>query len=519
MADEGYEARMKQVEERLRVAEEEARKQKEEARKQKEEARKQKEEARKQKEEARKQKEEARKQSDINRALEEEIRILSLKTSFTYWSTFDQIWDFDLTAYEGLYEQTLSLRQKNAPRIYNTVHHLLMDGCGIETVLDKNNVFSLTTQTESIVTMESNEMARVDAGNRATREANEKKHLKNFLGFLKGEGEISKAHGFPNDGDCNLYWWPILRMVTGTHSADLNKSALDKMAAMKTNKIAFPGPHNHFYDNLTKGVVCTIPIFESMEAMATTWDYKQGYQMLIVCDSVNAYSELKMPDDAHFPHISVASPEDVTNATTLVAEMTKVLADSLVSNWDGHYKDLDDVGRRKEMLKMMKDILTNDNQNRVHIPIIKQPTLEEIKLYKIDYKILYATDSEGQKFIHDPFPALIKSAVNLSAFVNKKLQRVKKKQGCKLLPACACLQDHDLVSDGVSSEPDILDLLDRSGYLRNRPVSEFPSLVGYCSHEISSAVVSDDELEGDQHPNDDAVGDDDVKSVISDLTA
>mmetsp|Transcript_5632 Transcript_5632/g.8164 ORF Transcript_5632/g.8164 Transcript_5632/m.8164 type:complete len:491 (-) Transcript_5632:815-2287(-) len=490
MADEGYEARMKQVEERLRVAEEEARKQKEEA----------------------------RKQSDKNRALEEEIRILSLKTSFTYWSTFDQIWDFDLTAYEGLYEQTLSLRQKNAPQIYNTVHHLLMDGCGIETVLDKNNVFSLTTQTESIVTMESNEMARVDAGNRATREANEKKHLKNFLGFLKGEGEISKAHGFPNDGDCNLYWWPILRMVTGTHSADLNKSALDKMAAMKTNKIAFPGPHNHFYDNLTKGVVCTIPIFESMEAMATTWDYKQGYQMLIVCDSVNAYLELKMPDDAHFPHISVASPEDVTNATTLVAEMTKVLADSLVSNWDGHYKDLDDVGRRKEMLKMMKDILTNDNQNRVHIPIIKQPTLEEIKLYKIDYKILYVNDSEGQKFIHDPFPALIKSAVNLSAFVNKKLQRVKKKQGCKLLPACACLQDHDLVSDGVSSEPDILDLLDRSGYLRNRPVSEFPSLVGYCSHEISSAVVSDDELEGDQHPNDDAVGDD-IKSVISDLTA
>lgn len=495
MADEGYEARFKQVEEQLRVAEEEAREQKEMYRIL------------------------YSKQTEINRILEEEIRILNSKMSFSYWGTFDQIWNFDLTAYEGLYKQTLSLRQNNTPQIYDTVHHLLMDGCGIETVLDENSVFSLTAQTQSIVTMESNEMARVDVGNRATREANEKTYLKNFLGLTKGQGEISKAHGFPNDGDCNMYWWPILRMVTGTHYEDLNRSALDKMAAMKTNKIAFPGPHNHFYDNLTKGVVCTIPIFESMEAMATKWDYQQGYQMLIVCDSANTYRDLKMTNDALFSHITVASPDDVNNATTLVAEMTKVLADSLVSNWDDHYEDLDDVGRRKQMLKTMKDILTDHNRNQVHIPMIKQQTLEEIKLYKIDYAVLYANDSEGQKFIHDPFPALIKSAVNLSAFVNKKLPGVNKKKGCKLLPACACLQDHDLVSDGVSSEPDILDLLDRSGYLRNRPVSEFPSLVGYCSHEISSAVVSDDELEGDQHPNDDAVGDDDVKSVISDLTA
>merc|ERR1712176_748329 len=107
---------------------------------------------------------------------------------------------------------------------------------------------------------------------------------------------------------------------------------------MKTNKIAFPGQHNHFYDTLSKGVICTIPIFESMEAMATKWDYKQGYQMLIVCDSARAYSELKMTNDDLFPHITVASPEEITNATTLVAEMTKVLADSLVSNWDGHYE-------------------------------------------------------------------------------------------------------------------------------------------------------------------------------------
>ena len=211
MADEGYEARLKQVEEQLRVAKEEAR----------EQLRVAEEEAREQKEMYRILYSKTREQTEINRILEEENRILYSKTSFSYWGTFDQIWNFDLTAYEGLYEQTLSLRQNNTPQIYNTVHHLLMDGCGIETVLDENSVFSLTAQTQSIVTMESNEMARVDVGNRATREANEKTHLKNFLGLTKGQGEISKAHGFPNDGDCNLYWWPILRMVTGTHSVDL----------------------------------------------------------------------------------------------------------------------------------------------------------------------------------------------------------------------------------------------------------------------------------------------------------
>lgn len=87
-----------------------------------------------------------------------------------------------------------------------------------------------------------------------------------------------------------------------------------------------------------------------------------------------------------------------------------------------------------------------------------------------------------------------------------------------LLATCACLDDDDLVSDDVSSEPDILDLLERSGRLRIRPVSEISALVENCSHEIPSAVASDDELEGDQDPKDNANGDDDAKSVISDLT-
>lgn len=303
-----------------------------------------------------------------------------------------------------------------------------MNGQGIEAVLDDNSVFSLTVQTESIYslflsTVETGKVEQIDEGNRASKESAEKKHQRNFLGKCKGEATLSKAHGFPNDQDCNLYWWPMLRMVSGSYSTDWNQSALDKMAAMKTNKIAFPCPHNHYYDDLAKGCVCTIPIFTSIEEIATAWDYgKDGYEMLIVCDSLQSYSEVKMNDDSFFDHIAEASPDDVRSATALVAEMTKVLADSLVSNWDDHYKNLEDRGGRKNMLETMKNILTVDNNNRVHIPILSKQSVEDIKLYKIDYRIMYTDgDKEGKKYIPDPFTALIKSAVNLSAFVNKKL--------------------------------------------------------------------------------------------------
>ena len=461
-------------------------------------------------------------QKEFEKKLEGSRLEFEEKSTFQYWDTLDELWEFQRAKYKGLYNASFRYRQYDrAPQIYRDVQVLLTNGTDVEAVLQENSVFSLTMQTESIVTMDTNEnpgTPLVDDGNRATRESMERTHLKTFLGETKGETqEISKAHAFPKDKDCNLYWWPMLRIVTGIDSTDLNRSALDKVAAMKTNKIVFPGPHNHIYDDLKKGVVCTIPIFGSMEEMATEWRYGEGYEMLIVCDSAKTYRALQIMDDRSFPHITVASPKDVADATSLVAEMMKVMADSLVSNWDSHYNDLDEVGGRKKMLKDMKDILSEDNEE-VHIPVIKKPT-EDIKLYKIDYGILYRGNAVGQKYIHDPFPALIKSAINLSAFFNKRHQHGPERQRCKLLPACSCLQDHD--DSENSSVTDILDLLENAGYdLRNsRPASEFPSLIGYRSHETSSAVVSVDELEREQYQNHDADDDDDAKSVISDLTS
>ena len=64
-----------------------------------------------------------------------------LKGTSQYWDTFDDLWDFDLSAYDGLFEQTWSLRQKKTPLIYSNAHDLLMNGEGIEAVLGCNSVF------------------------------------------------------------------------------------------------------------------------------------------------------------------------------------------------------------------------------------------------------------------------------------------------------------------------------------------------------------------------------------------
>jgi hypothetical protein len=78
-------------------------------------------------------------------------------------------------------------------------------------------------------------------------------------------------------------------------------------------------------------------------------------------------------------------------------------------------------------------------------------------LYLIDYGILYEDDPEGEKYIIDPFPALIKSGMNLSHFTTapKDLNI----EGCKLLPGCP--SSFSSVEEESVHSLDILGLLDR----------------------------------------------------------
>jgi len=215
--------------------------------------------------------------------------------------------------------------------------------------------------------------------------------------------------------------------------------------------------------------------------------------MLIICDSAETYKTLGMIDEEIHDHIEIAEPSQVRDATLLVSEMTKILADSLVNNWE-HYDSFEESSRKK-MLTRMKAILTEEN--KVKVPVYKLEDNEAPKLYVIDYSALYQDNEEGKKYIHDPFPALIKSAVNLSAYINNR--------DCKLLPACACLQDGD--KSDVSSV-DILDVVN----LAELRASEKAS-VGPLVHEIQFRAVSDDEGEEQEHDADGSA------SVCSDLTA
>ena len=60
---------------------------------------------------------------------------------------------------------------------------------------------------------------------------------------------------------------------------------------------------------------------------------------------VDALSLLVFADD----HIQIASVTDVRNGTKVLQEMIKILADSLVTNWEHHYQEFQSCAR-KEML-------------------------------------------------------------------------------------------------------------------------------------------------------------------------
>jgi hypothetical protein len=210
-----------------------------------------------------------------------------------------------------------------------------------------------------------------------------------------------------------------------------------------------------------------------------------------------------MIQENNYNHIQIASKSDVENATRLAGEIMKILADSLVTNWEDHYKLKD--GSWKAMLSVMRGMLRTDNVGQVEIPVYKLRDGEAPKLYTIDYSVLYDNDAEGAKYIHDPFPALIKAAVNLSAFVNKQKSDEEKKK-CKLLPACSCSSDEESVYS-----VDIVERFDR--LVTIVPEKTAPELIG-CEVEVHG-VSDDDEDEEQAEQKEDTDG---SASVGSDLT-
>ncbi|CAB9508268.1 expressed unknown protein [Seminavis robusta] len=153
------------------------------------------------------------------------------------------------------------------------------------------------------------------------------------------------------------------------------------------------------------------------------WQSGTGYKMLIVADAATTYRMVHMNDEGFYPHIDMAEAQDVERATGLLAEMMKIMADSLDSNWDSHYKNLgQDSSAQKQMLGRMRCLLKEEWKG-VRVPELRDVAgREPRKLYTIDFSVMYKDNPQGAKYIPDTFPLLVKAAVNLSFHLCKPWQ-------------------------------------------------------------------------------------------------
>ena len=411
---------------------------------------------------------------------ERALEIVDQKAKGEFWGTFEDVWKLEPAEYAGCFGAASQLRQNDPCQLYTgIVAEVLADARSIEIVLEDENapsIFQGDWETRrSFASSGSFSFRKRDKNH-------EKLYAKNTLGELIGKGGKSQAHTIPADKVCDKWWGPMYQLVTGTPDIK-NLRAIHKLGSMRTSKFIFAYEHNEIYDTLSSGVVCTIPIFESMKAMAK-WQYGDGYKMLIIADSASAYTRLGMLQDRVHKHITIAEPAEVENATKLLAEMMKIMADSLVSNWDHHYSKLEEEDGRKKVLESMRELLRD---GKIDVPTVAHPEGEDPpKLYTIDFNTLYEGSPEGAKYIIDPFPALIKSGMNLSYFTTAKKQTAQEVR-CKLLPECKS----SFSSDDEDSY-DFLRIIDRREKMP--PKNTFQELIG---KEIDMHVASDDESDDD----------------------
>uniref|UniRef100_A0A7S2YQC2 Uncharacterized protein n=1 Tax=Entomoneis paludosa TaxID=265537 RepID=A0A7S2YQC2_9STRA len=237
-------------------------------------------------------------------------REINQKDSGEYWDTIDNIWDFVAADYGGCYSAALNLRQQNECELYAREDVVLVfsNGEDLEVILTKNpDISSLFTKDVDTISQIS-QVGSIDRSNRTEEKKHEKKHAKNILGESFSKSDKSRAHTFPADYECYKFWWPMFKLVTGEKDRDYDKVFIQKLANMRTSKLCFAGEHNLIYDTPRDGVVCALPIFESMQDMAE-WQYGTGYKMLITADSAGTYRELRMAQDSRYDHITIADDD------------------------------------------------------------------------------------------------------------------------------------------------------------------------------------------------------------------
>lgn len=363
-------------------------------------------------------------------------------------ATIGDIWEPKAESYAGSYDRALLLRRYQKPEMYER----LLDYCSqhksaSETGQLMEEWLTQTTATvvtnveddteEQVIEVEAKDKAKTKSFVEPFSHAENEVH-KVLISILGGTNK-SRAHLLPEDKECRKFWGKIAELVSGAE-IDVNdhgfrKVLVDIIKDFRVNLMVFDGNHAEFFDNLKTGVLLAVPLLKP-EKLAE-WKHKVPYEVLIACDSPEAYKLFARTTD--FEHVQWATTDDIDLATTVLAETSKVLADSLDTHWDQYYSLQGNTDEfRLQQLSYLKGLLRKEH--KVLVPGIKDPSgyklhfglTGQVKLIKVNLGMVYKGDFAA--YIPDPWIVSFKAASNWSAFAyplyrNKRL---------KLAPACSC---------------------------------------------------------------------------------
>jgi hypothetical protein len=267
----------------------------------------------------------------------------------------------------------------------------------------------------------------------------------------------SEAHLIPDDENCRRHWDKIVVVASGyrfdANHHDRLKSLTDHVSLTRANLLILNGDHQSYYDHLGAGILLVIPLLPQEEI--AKWNHKEPYDVLVVCNTAATYR--LFADITDLDNCYWATGKDLKLATDVLEEQVKILADSLVSNWDGFHNQLNngdenDMTRHKT-LQLLKEVL--EKSGKVQVPdfesvVVKSlkynplnPFSDKLKLLKVSLGQIYTGETASR--MPDPLLLAIKAANNWSYHAyGKRQSRIQ-----QLLPVCSFLEGED--NDDVSS--------------------------------------------------------------------
>lgn len=361
-----------------------------------------------------------------------------LDESGELYKTIGFVWESKRALYAGSYLKASALRRDIAPSIYASAWRVSrnLKGAVDEIAYYRDIVPVISEVGGRTYEMEqwSFKSSRCDKSDSMMLTVRAHQRLRSITGFPN----ITKTYLLPEEPSSRYHWLPLLAILSGKRT--LRRQAMypgfdrelfaEILKCLCTNKLVL-NSNRHidsaYFGSLNQGSLVAIPLLD--QGQMARWRPQEPYRMLVVCDSPETYRVLL--GNSETPGADWATQGDLALATAILAESTKLLADSLLSNWEYHH-GIAPRDRHYDQLVKLKSIL--QKERGVRVPRIKAGVTVEAKLHQrkpfdrrlkmlvIDFEKIYK--HEVAKFIPDPWLLALKAANNWSTFAYSTDQEV-----------------------------------------------------------------------------------------------